>query len=149
MTSNCNCLTLNRMGIGILKENYDTPEDVDKYLVAVVAKVIDDRVFSEVQLQTWVDNYWKTDRAILVKKTSHEKNLFFFFCTSWEDRDNLMSMVSTSYKRALVIFKGWLMESNVMEMDFSESSLWVKVGLPTTECQPQMARRILDEWVEL
>uniref|UniRef100_A0A803MTY6 DUF4283 domain-containing protein n=1 Tax=Chenopodium quinoa TaxID=63459 RepID=A0A803MTY6_CHEQI len=145
MSQHCSSNLLNRMGIGIPKLPYDNPEDVDKYNLAVVAKVFDAREFSEIQLQSWVDNVWKTNTAITIQKVSHTKDKFFFFCTSWEDRDNLMSLRSASYKGAFIVFKGWLMGSNVMKMDFSKTSKWIKVeSIPTEECIPQMARRILE-----
>uniref|UniRef100_A0A803N630 DUF4283 domain-containing protein n=1 Tax=Chenopodium quinoa TaxID=63459 RepID=A0A803N630_CHEQI len=133
------------MGIGIPKQPYDYPEDVDKFSLAVVGKVLDDRIFFETQIQNWVDLFWKTNTAIIVQKASHSKDIFFFFCTSYEDRDNLMSLRFAPDKGALVVFKAWQMGSNILGIDFSESTIWIKFeGLPTEECQPQVARRILE-----
>uniref|UniRef100_A0A803MKK8 Uncharacterized protein n=1 Tax=Chenopodium quinoa TaxID=63459 RepID=A0A803MKK8_CHEQI len=134
------------MGIGIPKLREDSPEDVDKYNLPIVAQVIDVREFSEVQIQTWVDGCWKTNRPIIVEKVSHSKDLFLFFCTSWEDRDNLISLGTASYKGALILFKEWIMGSNLLYMDFSETAVLIKVeGLPTEECQPQVATRVLEK----
>uniref|UniRef100_A0A803MR15 Uncharacterized protein n=1 Tax=Chenopodium quinoa TaxID=63459 RepID=A0A803MR15_CHEQI len=105
----------------VSKTPYDYPKDVDKYYISVVAKVWDAR------------------------KVSHSKDLFFFYCTSLEDRDNLLSMDFASYKGAFNSFKEWHMETDVNKLDVSEASVWVRVeGLPTEECQHQATRRVLE-----
>uniref|UniRef100_A0A803MM95 Transposase n=1 Tax=Chenopodium quinoa TaxID=63459 RepID=A0A803MM95_CHEQI len=62
------------LGIGIPKLPYDAAEDVDKFNLGIVAKVVDVREFSEIHLQNWVDNIWKTNRAIIVQKVIIRKS---------------------------------------------------------------------------
>lgn len=106
--------------------------------MAVAGSFKDKRRFSQNQIQEWVSSSWIKHQDIVVEKVG---NIFLFYCSHIEDRDNLLSKRSACYQGFLVIFKSWFPSASIRSFDFSVAPLWIRVeGIPLTSNCPHVAR---------
>ncbi|KAL2927159.1 (S)-tetrahydroprotoberberine N-methyltransferase [Bienertia sinuspersici] len=147
--NNARCLSLrwnfDKLGPKLDWTTVKKKEMEEKLSFAALGVFRDFREFSVEDIQAWVSLKWLTREPIEVDKAS--RNTFIFYCKHGKDRDKLLTLSTTCYKGALIIFKRWIPNSSLRDHDFSWGTMWVKMeGLSLHINQMYVASSLLERF---
>lgn len=76
-----------------------------------------------------------------------EGKFFLLYCQNFDDREDILALYDTlNFNGALLVLKPWKLEASFRSLNFSETTMWIKVeGLPVVLSSMQFATRLLEK----